>query len=650
MPFTSLDRPIDVLVVEDNPGDAVLTSDMLERATDAQFRTQVVATLGAAEAAVDGADVVLLDLDLPDSRGLETLLRLHGTAPDVPVVVLTSLEDEAVALKALECGAQDYLVKGQVSPQTLLRALQHAIGRFEMVKDLELALQTVQSREASFRNLISGTADGMVVTDPDGRVLFVNPAAEALLGRRADQLVGELADLPSGVGEPQELVAEGPLGDRRVLEVRAVDVVWDGRPARMLSLYDLSERRRAEDSLRASAERLRQAERLDTVGRLAGSLAHDFNNLLTVITGYSSFLLDDIDEGDDHYEHVRAIQGAAARAEQIVDQLLAFGGRKLLRPELLDPNRVVQTVSRRVARRMSAAGVSVATVLDPAPGRVRADLGQFVAVLTTLLEHAAAQAGQGGRVTLATANVHLEDGEAREFSLGRTGPFVLVMVSDTGAGLSEDDRQRLFDPFHSSSELRRQPGIELAAVYGIVKQEGGTLAVSSAEGQGTTVKLYLPRVDAEPLTGPPSVPATALAARPSEELPHGDEVVLVVDDVEPVRTVVGRLLRHCGYRVLEAGSPAQALETCRSHDGPIDLLVTDVVMPGLSGHELAQLVRGHQPSMRVLFMSGFTDDAALRRAVLHRGEPFLQKPFTPQRLARKVRDVLDGRGAPPDED
>jgi signal transduction histidine kinase len=385
---------------------------------------------------------------------------------------------------------------------------------------------------------------------------------------------------------------------------------------------------------RTLEEQLRQAQKMEAVGRLAGGIAHDFNNLLTAIQGFSALLLRDQTLAAPHRADVQEIADAAARAAALTQQLLAFSRKQVLQPAVLDPNEVVAGMSEML-RRLIGEHIELVTDLGPATGHVLADRSQLEQVIVNLVVNARDAMARGGRLTVETRAVALDVEYARRHMGVVPGPHVLLAVSDTGEGMDAETRTHLFEPFFTTKGVGRGSGLGLATVYGIVQQSGGRIEVYSEPGTGTTFKIYLPRVA-----------APAHAAQPSGTgAPRGGtETLLVVEDEAAVRRLARQALERLGYRVLEAGDGRQALDVAAAHAGAIDLLVTDVVMPGMGGRELAEHLTGLRPGLRVLYTSGYTESAIVQNGTLDPTVAYVPKPYTPDQLARKVREVLD---APP---
>jgi PAS domain S-box-containing protein len=412
------------------------------------------------------------------------------------------------------------------------------------------------------------------------------------------------------------------------VEITAHELTFYGRPAQMVLAYDVTERRVLE-------EQLRQSQKMEAVGQLAGGVAHDFNNLLTVITGYSDLTLRRLDNESPFRSSLEEIKKAGERAASLTRQLLAFSRKQVLQPKVLQLNAVVADVDKML-RRLIGEDIDALTLLEPSLGQIKADPGQIEQVILNLAVNARDAMPQGGKLTIETANVYLDNQYARRHTAIQPGHYVMLAVSDTGCGIDPETQVRMFEPFFTTKEQGKGTGLGLSTVYGIVKQSGGHLWVYSEVGKGTTFKIYLPRVDG----GTESDEARDTPT----ELPQGRETVLLAEDEEPVRQMIRIILEMGGYRVLEASGGEEALTLYEQHEGQIDLIMTDVVMPGISGRELAQSLETLHPDIRVLYMSGYTDDAIVRHGLLDQEIAFLQKPFTPDALMRKVREVLD---APP---
>ena len=626
--------PITVLLVEDNPGDARLILELLGEVQTQAFDLERVERLDHALTRLSrtGVDVVLLDLGLPDSQGLETFMRARRGAPDEPIVVISGLDDERLALEAVRSGAQDYLVKGRIEGHLLARVLRYAVER-------KRGEEALRASEAHHRTILENIGDAVFIADPQGRYLDVNPRACELTGYSRDELLQltvsdtypaqdrdaaalRIVDVAGG----RAAVTERPLlrKDGAILVVESnARRLSDGRL--LGAVRDITERKRLE-------EQLRQAQKMEAVGRLAGGVAHDFNNVLTAIFGYADLLNEELPDGHQARLDLDEIRKAAQRASSLIRQLLAFSRQQVLQPMVLSLNDLVEDIQNMLVR-LIGEDVQLRLGLSPSAGNVRADAGQIQQVLMNLVVNARDAMPTGGKLLVETANTELTEQYAEAHQPVAPGAYVMLAVSDTGSGMDAETKARIFEPFFTTKEKGRGTGLGLSTVYGIVKQSGGYVWVYSEPGRGTTFKIYLPRVDepAEPLA-PPQREARTLT---------GTEIILLAEDDEMLRPLSKGLLERLGYRVLEAENAIRALALADAHAGPIHLLVADVVMPGGSGRELARRLANSRPDTRVLYVSGYTDDAIVHHGMLEPGLNFLQKPFTPATLARKVRDVLD---------
>jgi signal transduction histidine kinase/CheY-like chemotaxis protein len=399
----------------------------------------------------------------------------------------------------------------------------------------------------------------------------------------------------------------------------------------LLAIDDITERKLAQQALRKSEEHLRQSQKMEAVGRLAGGIAHDFNNLLTAIIGYSSLLCDRLAGDESALQQVLEIRSAGERAASLTQQLLAFSRRQVLQPKVLDLNAIVADFDRML-RRLVGERIKVAVDCESALWQVRADPGEIGRAIMNLSLNARDAMPEGGTLTIETANVILTEADAPNPEVP-PGRYVMMAVRDTGVGMAAEARAHIFEPFFTTKETGKGTGLGLATVLGIVEQSGGVIRCESQMGEGTTFKILLPAVADAVDKG--TRPAGGLA-----EAPKGSEVILLVEDEDVVRNLARKILEASGYVVLDARNGLEGLALCGAHEGPIDLLVSDVVMPELGGRELAEGALKLRPRMKVIFMSGHTQDVVLKEGV-QKGTAFLQKPFTPAALAQKVRETLN---------
>jgi two-component system cell cycle sensor histidine kinase/response regulator CckA len=445
----------------------------------------------------------------------------------------------------------------------------------------------------------------------------IRPAEEvsALLGRLADD---EKTNQDAGIRRHR--TKEGNVIE---VEITSHPLLFDGREAQLVLAADMTARRQLE-------LQLRQSQKMEAVGQLAGGVAHDFNNLLTVILGYSDLLATEVGEKSPLMESIDEIRKSGERAASLTRQLLAFSRRQVLEPKVLEVNALVSNLEKML-HRLIGEDMNLVTLLDPAVGRVYADAGQIEQVILNLAVNSRDAMPKGGRLTIETSNVDLDDAYAREHVSVRPGRYVMLAVTDTGTGMSAETKSHMFEPFFTTKGQGKGTGLGLATVYGIVKQSGGYIWVYSELDRGTTFKVYLPRVDAKP---------EVRAATPVKSSIRGTETILLVEDDQAVRALTRRLLEEKGYKVLEASGSQAAIAIAESAEQPIDLLLTDVVMPEMGGSDLASRLVTLRPGIKVLYMSGYTDDAVVRHGLVAEGATFLQKPFTPERLAQKVSETL----------
>ena len=403
---------------------------------------------------------------------------------------------------------------------------------------------------------------------------------------------------------------------------------------------DITERRRAEEALRKSEEQLRQWQRVEAIGRLAGGVAHDFNNLLMTIKGCSELLLGAFDRRDPRREEVEEILKAADRATSLTRQLLAFGRRQVLQPQVLDLNTVVMNMDKML-RRVIGEDVQLIASLRRDLWSVKVDPGMIEQVIMNLAVNSRDAMPNGGKLTIETTNVTHDEEYASHHVSVKPGYYAMLAITDTGCGMDKETQSHLFEPFFTTKEKGKGSGLGLSTVYGIIKQSGGNIWTYSEPGLGTTFKIYLPRVEETSHAYKPEI------SRKEIKAPGGTETVLLVEDEEAVRSMVSKVLQNKGYRVLEASHGNEALEVCDKFEGPIHLMVTDVIMPQMSGRELAERLALVRPEMGVLYMSGYPDNTIVQHGVLEPGTAFLQKPFTISALELKVREILDS-GPPGD--
>jgi two-component system, cell cycle sensor histidine kinase and response regulator CckA len=504
------------------------------------------------------------------------------------------------------------------------------------------AQDEIRASEARYRTMFDNSPLPKWMYDVETlRFLEVNEAAIRSYGYSRDEFLAmTIKDIRPAEDIP--LVLASVAGDRAtnkfgvwrhqkkdgsmiLVEVTTHTFAVDGRACRLAIARDVTETTRLE-------EQLRQAQKMDAVGRLAGGVAHDFNNVLSVILSYAELMLGATKPGDPIRDDIVEIRKAGRRAADLTLQLLMFSRHQVIEPKVLDLNDLLANVEKML-QRLVGEDVELVSIRGPALGRVRANPASIEQVIMNLVVNARDAMPTGGNLLIETANVTLDEAYAAEHLGARPGPHVMLAVTDTGTGMDRTTQTRIFEPFFTTKEQGKGTGLGLSTVFGIVQQSGGSIWVYSEPGKGSTFKFYLPRVDAA---------LDAVRADVAPATLRGRETILLVEDDEQVRVVARGILRKHGYNVIDASMAGEALLICEKHPGTIHLLVTDVVMPKMSGPELAKRLGATRPSMRVLCMSGYTDDSIVRHGVLDSGIEYLQKPITPETLTRKVREVLDG--------
>jgi two-component system, cell cycle sensor histidine kinase and response regulator CckA len=520
---------------------------------------------------------------------------------------------------------------------------------------IAIAIERKKSESAMNRlaAAVEQTADSVMITDIEGNIQYVNPAFERITGYSKQEALGQNARIlksrktdASVHRELWETISNGAIWVGQLTNKRKNGTLYEERatisPVRddsgqIVNYIAVKQDTTTQTQLEAQ---LRQAQKMEAIGQLAGGVAHDFNNLLTVILGYSDLSLERSDSKDSIGRNLGEIKKAAERAASLTRQLLAFSRKQILDERVLDLNVVVSDMYKML-RRLIGEDIVLVTALASDLGKVKADPGQVEQIIMNLTVNARDAMPDGGNVTIDTTNVRLTNEYAQEHLPVQPGEYVRLAISDNGTGMDAETQQRIFEPFFTTKELGKGTGLGLSTVYGIVKQTGGFIWVYSEVGKGTTFKIYLPRVD-------DGEQECKRSSGPKESF-QGSETILVVEDEDMVRRLAREVLEMNGYHVLEAANGPAAITVCKEYEQPIQLLLTDVVMPEMSGRELAGHLARLRPEIKVLYMSGYTNDAIVHHGMLDAGISFLQKPFAPNAIARKVREVLSSRRKSDDE-
>ena len=520
-----------------------------------------------------------------------------------------------------------------------------AVTDVTQLRQTEAALRESGRRLAQLAAIVESSDDAIMGRTLDGAITSWNAGAERIFGYTAAEVIGRPATMmvPTGLSHELPVLMEKVRRGERVAGYETTRVRKDGRNIQVsLTLSpirdeqgritgvsaitrDITERKQLE-------EQLVHSQKMEAVALLAGGVAHDFNNLLTIIIGYGRMLLVDAAEGTEPREYAEEILYSAERASALTGQLLAFSRRQVIQPRVLDLNNVVESM-HKFLRRILGEHIELRTLPGADLGRVKADPGHIEQVIANLAVNARDAMLRGGRLTIETANVDLNENYTRLHPGAKPGPYVMLAVSDTGTGMPPEVQKRIFEPFFTTKEKGKGTGLGLSIIHGIVKQSGGEIWLYSEPGSGTTFKIYLPRVF--------ETADSWKRAETGSVMPRGSETVLLVEDENSVKKMVREILSKLGYAVLVAGDGQAALEVCGSHPQPIHLMVTDVVMPGIAGPDLARAVRILRPETRIMFMSGYTENSMLAHELIEPEANFLQKPFTPEEFARRVREVLN---------
>jgi two-component system cell cycle sensor histidine kinase/response regulator CckA len=632
-----------IMIVED---ESIVAEDM--KAMLESFGYVVPAMAFSGEEAVRKAldlhpDLVLMDIVLKGPMsGMEAVECIRAQV-NIPVVYVTAYADDKTVRRAKLTEPFGYILK-PFDASELQTAIEIALYKHQMESKLKASEQWLATTLRSI-------SDAVMTTDTQGRVTFMNPVAQVLTGwglqeaigrpvteilqmrREGGQVLSEnpvMKALKEGVNidlAPHNLVliarneTERPIDDS-VAPIRDEHGHLSGA---VVVFRDITERRRLQ-------EQLLQAQKMEAVGRLAGTVAHDFNNLLTVISVYSELLMSRRSREEQLHRYAKEIKKAVDHATTLTGQLLTLSHKQLFQPKLMDLNTVI-TGMEDMLRRLIGEDVELVLAPGSALGYIKMDPGQLEQVILNLVVNARDAMPQGGKLTIETLPVEFDERQVCRYAGLKAGPHVRLVVSDTGCGMDATIRARLFEPFFTTKQRGKGTGLGLSIVYGIITQSGGHIEVDSVPGRGTQFSIYLPQVE--------KAVFSERTSPPPAQLLEGQETVLLVEDEEEVRTAVFESLQMRGYTVLKARHGREALMLCRRHPGPLHLLLTDVVMPQMTGPELAQRLGLLHPDLKVLYMSGYTSDALMERNVGAPGTAFLQKPFTPDALARAVREVLE---------
>jgi two-component system cell cycle sensor histidine kinase/response regulator CckA len=657
LPTGIADHPARLLIVDDDPYERELLEIML-KPEGFLLLTADCGEKAIAIVAEQPPDLILLDIMMPGMNGYQVTSRFKGdpATQNIPIIIITALDDRNSRMLGLSAGAEDFLIKpldraelcARVKNLLRLKAYGDYHDRYSQMLEGEVASRSADLVESErlYRSTFDAAPVGIVHVGLDGRWLRVNQRLCDLLGYSREELQGsavrDLIQAEETAAEAESLrqMAVGTLNrhvvDEKRYRRRDGTFVWarvnmsvhrdaQGQSQHFISVIeDVTERRTLE-------AQIRQASKMDAIGHLASGVAHDFNNLLTVILGFAEFVASDAAMAKAHGKDLGEIIKAARRATGLTKQLLAFSRQQVLHAAPLDVNGLITEMSGMLGR-LIGENIEVALVLSPKLSPALADRGQLEQVVMNLAVNARDAMAAGGTLTIETADVELENSSFHAEAVMH-GRYVMLAITDTGTGMTQETQRHLFEPFFTTKETGKGTGLGLSTTYGIVKQSKGYIWVYSELGQGTTFKVYLPRSN----RGVPAQVSPAVAA----PVKRATETVLLVEDEAGVRGFSKRILDKAGYRVLEAANGDDAEKLFADHGDSIDLVVTDVVMPGCGGPELLSRLHVQAPGLRVLYMSGYTEQSTASKMGIDRGLPFVQKPFTAAEFARQVREALD---------
>jgi two-component system, cell cycle sensor histidine kinase and response regulator CckA len=648
---THKDGHLNVLSLEDSPRDFELIKEQLIDA-EYQLRIERVETEDMFTASLRDKvwDLILADFKLPGFDAFGALRIRNEICPDTPFICVSGSIGEETAIELLKSGAVDYVIKDRPDrlPFAVERALEEArekkirqqkdealkdayrqlkasqLAMLSLLEDLKAENQARQAREAELQKVtmaVEQVGEMVMITDPQGTIQYVNPAFTDVTGYSREEVIGQNPRLLKSGKQDREFYQclRATLTDGRTFHGRMVNKRKDGTlftedatispvkdaSGRILNYVavkrDVTEHLRAEEERTKLEQQFQQAQKVESIGRLAGGVAHDFNNMLSIILGYGEMVFSKLDPNDPLREDIHEILEAGRRSAALTRQLLAFSRKQTLQPEVLDLNQLVRDLEKML-HRLIGEDIQLELALAENIGRVKVDPGQIDQVLMNLVINARDAMPRGGKLLIESCDIELDDTYTKEHPGSKAGKYVMLAVTDTGCGMSREILGQIFEPFFTTKEKDKGTGLGLSTVYGIVKQSDGNIWVYSEPGQGTTVKMYFPNTEA--------VEESAIA-RPEAAAPvTGGEHILVVEDEKSLRK--------------------------------FDLVITDVVMPNMSGKELADRLQRNQPDLKILYMSGYTDDVIVHHGVLDPGTPFIQKPFTEQALSVKIRELLGG--------
>ncbi len=601
-------EPITILVAEDSRTQAEQVCCTLEAHGYTVFLAQN-GREGIEMTRAHRPTLIISDVVMPEMDGYEFchLVKQDPDLKSTPVMLLTSLSDPVDVMRGLECGADNFLVK-PYEERYLISRVSYMLSNYNL-------------RETEYTKM--------------GVEIFFSGNRYFITSERLQILNLLLSTYETAVQKNREL-----LDARNDLQELAESLDEKVRERTVQLEAEIEERRAAEEKLRQSVEaerklavQLQQAQKMEAIGRLAGGIAHDFNNLLTVINGCCQMLIAECTENEEAHELLLEICQAGERAASLTRQLLAFGRKAIVQPQRLNLNHLIRELEKMISR-LIGEDIDIATKFEPELFPIYADVSQIEQILINLAVNARDAMPKGGKLTIETHNIHLDEPYANPSVEIEPGTYAMIAISDNGHGMDKETQAHIFEPFFTTKAVGKGTGLGLATIYGIIKQLDGFVTVYSELDKGTTFKIFLPVIDKD-------VASPIPISTPSCELPKGTEHILLVEDEKGVRNLTRIILESAGYKVLVCAEGEEAIQIANNCSEPIDLLLTDVIMPKMSGSQVHKAMLEKYPDIKAIFMSGYTDDAILRNGVMSTATPFLQKPFTPGMLTKKIREVLD---------
>lgn len=636
-----------VLIIDDSHLDTELLIRELNSSFDTHFRR--VDTAEGMLNALAGAtwDIVISDYVMPRFSGLDAITLLRKEGYTLPLIVVSGKIEDDAAVETMRAGASDYILKDNLA--RLVPAIQRELEESEVRRQKKKAEDELRK----LSHAVEQSPVSIIITDRNGTIEYVNPKFTQMTGYGSDEAVGQTPRILKSGQIPDseyrrlwETITSGrEWHGELVNKKKNGDLFWerasisaikdaDGVITHFVGVKeDISEQRQAELEHRHAMNQLRQAQKMEAIGQLAGGIAHDFNNLLTVINGYSTLLLHEMPADDPFRSEVEHILKAGERAADLTHQLLAFSRRQLLEPKVININNLVRNLEKML-KRLIRENIVMQTRLSDQLGVVKADPGQVEQILMNLLVNARDALENGGTITIETGDKYLDKTFVIENPGAVEGSYVMLAVHDNGVGMTEETKRKIFEPFFTTKGQGKGTGLGLATVYGIVKQSGGYIQVVSEPAKGTSFRVFFPRVDSE---------AGQEDASIRQEGPKGSETILVVEDEIGVLNLTVSTLKRRGYEVLPASSPTEASEIFADNHQRIDLVLSDVIMPEKNGPALVREFREKRPDLKIIFMSGYTDDTISPQEITDERTAFISKPFTSDVLVGRVRDVLEGR-------